>query len=118
MTNDEAHAFLAASPWMSTLTEEQRRRVTAAAQIRRFDAGTTLCARNAPALNWVGVADGMLKLETISSDGRPTTFAGVPSGAWFGEGSILKDELRPYAIVALRDSDGVRTVAGRPASAR
>jgi CRP/FNR family transcriptional regulator, cyclic AMP receptor protein len=29
---------------------------------------------------------------------------GVPSGGWFGEGSLLKRELRKYDVVALRDS--------------
>jgi CRP/FNR family cyclic AMP-dependent transcriptional regulator len=46
----------------------------------------------------------MIKVDTVSKDGRPTTFASVPAGAWFGEGVVLKDEPRPYAVVALRDS--------------
>jgi CRP-like cAMP-binding protein len=46
----------------------------------------------------------MLKVETVSTEGRSTTFAGVPSGAWFGEGAVLKGEPRPYAVVAIRDS--------------
>jgi CRP-like cAMP-binding protein len=32
------------------------------------------------------------------------TFESEPSGAWFGEGSVLKGELRPYSVVALRFS--------------
>lgn len=48
---------------------------------------------------------GMLKVDTVTSDGRSTTFAGVPAGAWFGEGAALKGEFRPYAVVAIRDSD-------------
>jgi CRP-like cAMP-binding protein len=46
----------------------------------------------------------MLKVDTVSLDGRTTTFAGVPAGAWFGEGAVLKAEPRPYAVVAIRDS--------------
>jgi CRP-like cAMP-binding protein len=50
------------------------------------------------------VIEGMLKVDTISVEGRSTTFAGVPSGAWFGEGAVLKGEPRPYSVVAIRDS--------------
>jgi len=48
--------------------------------------------------------EGMLKVETVSMGGRTTSFAGVPSGAWFGEGAVLKGEPRPYSVVAIRDS--------------
>jgi CRP-like cAMP-binding protein len=43
-------------------------------------------------------------MANVSADGRPTSFTGIPSGGWFGEGSLLKDEPRRYDIVALRDS--------------
>jgi CRP-like cAMP-binding protein len=32
------------------------------------------------------------------------TFAGIGTGGWFGEGSILKDEPRQYDLVALRET--------------
>ena len=32
------------------------------------------------------------------------TFTGVPAGGWFGEGSLLKNELRKYDVMALRDT--------------
>lgn len=96
--------FLCASPWAAVLTPEQARRVRDEACTRRFAAGETVCARSSPALHWLGVAEGMLKLETIASDGRTTTFAGVPSGAWFGEGAVLKGEPRPYSVISIQDS--------------
>ncbi|TMH35345.1 MAG: Crp/Fnr family transcriptional regulator, partial [Betaproteobacteria bacterium] len=42
--------------------------------------------------------------------GPPMTFTGVPPGAWFGEGTLLKREPYRYNIQALRRS----TVAGLP----
>jgi CRP-like cAMP-binding protein len=42
--------------------------------------------------------------------GTPITFTGVPSGAWFGEGTLLKRESYRYNIEALRKS----VVAGLP----
>jgi CRP-like cAMP-binding protein len=72
--------------------------------MRAFDAGSTVCLRGSPAMHWMGVAEGMLKVDTVLADGRSTTFAGVPAGAWFGEGAALKGEPRPYAVVAIGDS--------------
>ena len=38
------------------------------------------------------------------STGKATSFVGLSTGAWFGEGSLIKDEPRRYDIVALRES--------------
>lgn len=97
--------FLEASPWRSCLNDEQWERVLHDTTMRSFDAGAVVCLRGSPAMHWLGVVDGMLKVDTIAQDGRATTFAGVSAGAWFGEGAALKGEARPYAVVAIRKSE-------------
>jgi CRP-like cAMP-binding protein len=52
----------------------------------------------------MGVVDGLVKMANVSAQGKPMSFTGIPTGGWFGEGSLLKDEPRRYDIVALRDS--------------
>jgi CRP/FNR family cyclic AMP-dependent transcriptional regulator len=96
--------FIEASPWRVGLTDAQVERVRRDAYARSYQPGATVLARGSPSLHWLGVVDGMLKVDTVSLDGRTTTFAGVPAGAWFGEGAVLKAEPRPYAVVAIRDS--------------
>jgi CRP/FNR family cyclic AMP-dependent transcriptional regulator len=96
--------FLEASAWRACLTSAQMERVHLDTTMRTFEAGATICLRGSPAMHWMGVVEGMLKVDTIAADGRSTTFAGVPAGAWFGEGAALKGEPRPYAVVAIRDS--------------
>lgn len=96
--------FLDTSPWSACLTPDQMDIVRQHTTLRRFDAGSTVCLRGSPAMHWLGVVDGMLKVDTITSDGRSTTFAGVAGGAWFGEGATLKGEARPYSVVAIRDT--------------
>ncbi|MES2945437.1 MAG: Crp/Fnr family transcriptional regulator [Pseudomonadota bacterium] len=98
------HDFLETTSWRACLTPAQMDRVYLETVMRRFDAGSTVCLRGSPAMHWMAVVDGMLKVDTIAADGRATTFAGVPAGAWFGEGAALKGEARPYAVVAIRDS--------------
>jgi len=97
-------SFLDSSAWMRSLTPAQAKRVRDDLSVRNFAVGETVCARSTPSAHWIGVAEGMLKLETIAEDGRSVTVAGVPSGAWMGEGAVLKGEPRPYDLVALRDS--------------
>jgi CRP-like cAMP-binding protein len=50
------------------------------------------------------VLDGMLKMSNDSTQGASVTFTGVPPGAWFGEGTLLKRETYRYNIEALRRS--------------
>lgn len=100
----ELSRFIEGSSWWKGLTADQAERVRRHATSRRYEAGATVCARGSPSVQWLGVIDGILKVETASPDGKSTTFAGVPSGAWFGEGAVLKGEPRPYGVVAIRDS--------------
>jgi len=97
-------ARLREAPWALSLDEKQLERVERETQLARYAAGAVVCPEGAPALHWVGVLDGMVKVDTVSEDGRGTTFIGVSSGGWLGEGSLIKHERRPYEVVALRDS--------------
>jgi len=53
---------------------------------------------------WTGIVTGLARMGTVSSGGKAVTLAGMTAGAWFGEGSMLKSELRRYDVVALRDT--------------
>jgi CRP-like cAMP-binding protein len=53
---------------------------------------------------WTGIVTGLARMSTVSSGGKAATFAGLTSGAWFGEGTVLKNEPRRYDVVALRDT--------------
>jgi CRP/FNR family transcriptional regulator, cyclic AMP receptor protein len=75
--------------------------------------GERVCRLGAPANYWFGVIDGLLKMSNDSATGTPLTFAGLPSGAWFGEGTLLKHESYRYNAEALRES----RVAGIPIDA-
>jgi len=96
--------MLALSPWTRELSAEQLGRMRAAIIVREFAAGSTVCRKGDPASAWVGVIDGLVKLHSLSPSGKSVTFAGIPAGGWFGEGSVLKGEPLKYDIVALRDS--------------
>lgn len=92
------------APWARDLTDQQVARVLRETQVVHHSPGSIVCREGEPARHWLGILEGMVKVDTVSAEGRSTTFIGVSSGGWLGEGSLLKDELRPYEVVALRDS--------------
>ncbi len=97
-------------PWWPLLDAVEAERVAADMQVAEAEVGEYLCRIGRPATLWFGVVEGLLKMSNDSALGAPITFTGVPSGAWFGEGTLLKRESYRYNIEALRRS----VVAGLP----
>ena len=94
--------------WLAALRADERERAASDLRVVQVSAGELLCRVGRPATFWFGVIDGLLKMSNDSALGVPITFTGVPSGGWFGEGTVLKNEVYRYNIQALRRS----TVAG------
>jgi CRP/FNR family cyclic AMP-dependent transcriptional regulator len=92
------------SVWARSLTPQALQRVEATLGERRFAAGDYVCRKGEPVEHWIGILEGLVKMSSLSPAGKLTTFTGLPAGAWFGEGSLLKNEPRKYDVVALRAS--------------
>ena len=89
---------------MAQLDAAQRARIRREMTESRVPAGGFVCRKGEPVEHWFGVIEGLVKVGSVSADGRPITFIGVPPAGWFGEGSLLKDEPRRYDAMAVRDS--------------
>lgn len=96
--------MLRQSLWAQSLTPEQLARVEAEVFERSVTAGSFACRKGDAVDYWIGVVDGLLKMSTVSPEGKIVTFTGMLTGGWMGEGSLLKAEPRKYDVVALRDS--------------
>lgn len=79
-------------------------RAIAGTNERKIAAGGFVCMKGEPVDHWMGVVDGLVKMASHWSTGKTTSLAGIPTGGWFGEGSLLKDEVRRYDVIAIRDS--------------
>lgn len=101
---DLTDSLLVHARWAAQLTPDQRRRVAADLAVQQVEAACVVCRRGEQVDAWIGVLDGLVKVSNTSPDGRAMTFAGIPSGGWFGEGSLLKNDPRKYDVVALRES--------------
>jgi len=96
--------LLAASSWTQGLTPEQLQRVRTTTIVRDFAAEAVVCHPGDPANVWVGVIEGLVRMVSESPSGKSMTFAALPTGSWFGEGSVLKRELRKHSVIAVRQS--------------
>ncbi|GIZ51838.1 Crp/Fnr family transcriptional regulator [Noviherbaspirillum aridicola] len=92
------------SIWARGLTPEQMARVEADTVEQFVPKGGYVCHKGEKVDAWIGVVDGLVKMANISAEGKTVTFTGLSAGGWFGEGTILKNELRKYDVTALRDS--------------
>jgi CRP-like cAMP-binding protein len=101
---------LAGIPWLAVLEPADRARAEAELVIATAQPGDFICRLGRPATFWFGVVEGLLKMSNDAAQGPLITFTGVPPGAWFGEGTLLKREPYRYNIEALRQS----AVAGLP----
>ncbi len=89
--------------WSQDLTENEREHARHGIVERAFPKGAYICHRGDRLDSWIGVVSGLIKLSTLSVSGK-VTLAGVRSSGWFGEGRVLKNEIRQYDLVALRDT--------------
>ncbi|WP_156885846.1 Crp/Fnr family transcriptional regulator [Massilia niastensis] len=104
MSCAQTKEFIASSLWGRGLTGEELQRVQSETSELTVQAGQTVCHRGMLSEYWYGVVDGLVKVSNVTRAGRTTSLIGIPAGGWFGEGSVLKNELRPYDVVALRTS--------------
>ena len=96
--------LLRRSLWTRSLKPQQLSRVEAETAVRDLPVGVPVCRKGEAVEHWIGVVDGLVKMTSVNEEGKTTTFTGVTSGGWFGEGSLLKDRVRKYDVVTLRES--------------
>jgi len=101
---------LAGIPWLAALQPAERERAVAALRVGDALVGDHVCRLGRPVTYWFGVVEGLLKMSTDNEQGQTMTFAGLPPGGWFGEGTVVKREPYRYNVRALRKS----VVAGLP----
>ncbi|MBK7422443.1 MAG: Crp/Fnr family transcriptional regulator [Propionivibrio sp.] len=96
--------MLMASAWARELSAEQFQQINEGIVVRTIPTGGFVCMKGEPVEYWMGVVDGLVKMASIWSTGKITSFTGLSAGGWFGEGSLLKNEPRKYDVIALRES--------------
>jgi CRP/FNR family cyclic AMP-dependent transcriptional regulator len=96
--------LFATCAWFRALAEEHQAMVLASAYAEHLEAGAWIARRQEPSDYWIGVHSGLIKLAIYNASGRSCTLSGVPPGGWFGEGSVIKRELRKYDVATIQPS--------------
>jgi CRP-like cAMP-binding protein len=106
LTGIDAHSrsFIASQPWFATLGAGDQSQVLADITVMQARKGEIPLPQGEPVGGWYAVLSGLVMLESGAKGRRRSAFLGVPDGEWFGEGSALKQELRRYDVLALRDT--------------
>lgn len=100
-TLDEA---IALSRWARGLSADEHARMRQGMVERYVPAGGFICRQGEAPNCWMGVIEGLAKMSSDWVTGKTASYAGIPTGGWFGEGSLMKTEPRRYDVVALRDT--------------
>ena len=90
--------------WSRDLNERDIDIARAGIVEKSFSANEFICMHGDQFEYWIGVVTGLVRVGNVSRDGKAFSFTGVTAGAWFGEGTVLKNETRRYDVVALRDT--------------
>ena len=90
--------------WSRELNQREVEIACAGIVEKSFRANQYIFMRGDPFEYWTGVVTGLARMGIVSRGGKAASFAGLTAGAWFGEGSVLKNEPRRYDVVALRDT--------------
>jgi len=96
--------LLADTPWVRSLPNSVRERVMADAYETYHDPKDVVARKGDVAQSWMGVAEGFVKASSVVRSGKVVMFSGLPAGAWFGEGSVIRRTIRQYDIIAMRRS--------------
>lgn len=99
-----ATEFLRDTKWFRSLLPEAQRRVESDSFETTHDRGGMAARTGEPVQSWLGVVDGLVKIQRVQKDGKVVAYTGVPAGSWFGEGSVIRRDARRYDVVAMRDS--------------
>jgi CRP-like cAMP-binding protein len=95
---------IAMSRWAHGLTAKELTLARQGMVERSIAAGGFICRQGEPVSCWIGIIDGLAKMSSDWVTGKTASYAGIPTGGWFGEGSLMKTETRRYDVIALRDT--------------
>ena len=90
--------------WSRELNEREIELARAGVVEKTFKANEFICMRGDHFDYWIGVVTGLVRIGSVSRDGKAVSYTGLTAGAWFGEGTVLKNEARRYDVVAVRDT--------------
>jgi len=75
--------------WFSKLSQPLREAILARSTVRRLADGSLLSTRGAEPEGWCGVAQGSVRISSVSLSGKQVTLTYAEPGVWFGDISLF-----------------------------
>lgn len=91
-------------PWLAVLSSDDRAWAMPRLRVREWGAGEFVLRAGDLPTHWMGVIEGMLKVDQAHDEDDQLTFSGIPAGGWLGEGTLLKGHAFMFSVQALRRS--------------
>jgi CRP/FNR family transcriptional regulator, cyclic AMP receptor protein len=96
--------FIQSSVWGAQLAEAEVQRVLASAREAVVPKGACVVRAGDRADHWVGLMDGIVVQMVVSGDGEATVLTAAGAGAWFGEGTLMKQGRWGYDAIARKEA--------------
>lgn len=90
--------------WSHDLNEREVEQARRGVVEKAYARGAFICHRGDSFESWTGIISGLVRFCMTSASGKTATLAGLRTGSWFGEGTVLKNEPRQYDLVAVRET--------------
>src|SRR2546422_10124402 len=97
-------ANIESGSWFSKLSQPLRNAILSRAVVRRLSDGQLLSTRGSPAEEWCGVAQGAVRISSVSLSGKQITLTYVEPGVWFGDISLFDGMPRTHDATAHGDT--------------
>ncbi len=92
----EERSNIESGPWFSKLSPALREAILARTTVRRVSDGAMLGARGTPALEWIAVAKGAVRISSVSLSGKQVTLTYVEPGTWTGDIALFDGQPRTH----------------------
>ncbi|WP_418320428.1 Crp/Fnr family transcriptional regulator [Piscinibacter sakaiensis] len=90
--------------WFSKLSAPLRTDILSRASVRRIADGELVTARGNVAAEWCGVANGAVRISSVSLSGRQISLTYVEPGVWFGDIALFDGLPRTHDATAHGDT--------------
>ncbi len=92
----EERSNIESGPWFSKLSPALREAILARTTVRRVADGAMLGARGTPAVEWIAVAKGAVRISSVSLSGKQVTLTYVEPGTWTGDIALFDGQPRTH----------------------
>ncbi len=92
----EERSNIESGPWFSKLSPALREAILARTTVRRVADGAMLGARGTPAVEWIAVAKGAVRISSVSLSGKQVTLTYIEPGTWTGDIALFDGQPRTH----------------------